>query len=42
MRPHTNLTEIEEGLTLLWRAGVDPSVVVLRLGSYGWSSRPCM
>jgi chitinase len=37
VRPHTNLTEIEEGLDLLWRAGVQPSKVVLGLGWYGRS-----
>lgn len=37
IRPHTNLTEIREGLDLLWRAGVDPSKVVLGLGWYGRS-----
>lgn len=37
VRPHTNLTEIDEGLDLLWRAGVDPSKVVLGLGWYGRS-----
>jgi chitinase len=33
--PHTNLTEIDQGLSLLWRNGVDPSKVVLGLGFYG-------
>jgi chitinase len=37
LRPHVNLTEIEESLDLLWRAGVDPSKVVLGLGWYGRS-----
>ncbi|KAF2472768.1 killer toxin alpha/beta, partial [Lindgomyces ingoldianus] len=37
VKPHTNLTEIEEGLDLLWRAGVDPAKVVLGLGWYGRS-----
>jgi chitinase len=37
IRPHTNLTEIEDGLSLLWRAGVHPSKVVLGLGWYGRS-----
>ncbi|KAK5654286.1 hypothetical protein OQA88_7463 [Cercophora sp. LCS_1] len=37
IRPHTNLTEIEEGLALLWRAGVNPANVVLGLGWYGRS-----
>lgn len=37
IRPHTNLTEIEDGLSLLWRAGIDPSKVVLGLGWYGRS-----
>ncbi|AEO61191.1 glycoside hydrolase family 18 protein, partial [Thermothelomyces thermophilus ATCC 42464] len=35
IRPHTNLTEICEGLSLLWRAGVSPSKVVLGPGWYG-------
>ncbi|GAP92627.1 putative glycoside hydrolase family 18 protein [Rosellinia necatrix] len=37
IRPHSNLTEIEDSLSLLWRAGVDPSKVVLGLGWYGRS-----
>ncbi len=37
VRPHTNLTEIDEGLNLLWRVQVDPSKVVLGLGWYGRS-----
>ncbi|KAI2629291.1 putative class V chitinase [Hypomontagnella submonticulosa] len=37
IRPHTNLTEIEDGLSLLWRAGVKPEKVVLGLGWYGRS-----
>ncbi|CAO2656569.1 Nn.00g053720.m01.CDS01 [Neocucurbitaria sp. VM-36] len=37
VRPHTNLTEIDEGFDLLWRAGVEPSKVVLGLGWYGRS-----
>ncbi|KAJ6088215.1 CAZyme family GH18, partial [Penicillium sp. IBT 16267x] len=37
IRPHTNLTEINDGLSLLWRAGVSPSKVVLGLGWYGRS-----
>ncbi|KAK4870248.1 hypothetical protein LT330_005302 [Penicillium expansum] len=37
IRPHTNLTEINDGLSLLWRAGVNPSKVVLGLGWYGRS-----
>lgn len=37
IRPHTNLTEIKDGLSLLWRAGVDPAKVVLGLGWYGRS-----
>jgi chitinase len=35
--PHTNLTEITNGLSLLWRAGVTPDKVVLGLGWYGRS-----
>ena len=30
--PHTNVTEIDMGLDLLWRAGLEPSKVVLGLG----------
>lgn len=37
VRPHTNLTEIDEGLSLLWRAGVSAANVVLGLGFYGRS-----
>jgi chitinase len=37
IRPHTNLTEIDEGLSLLWRAGVSAGNVVLGLGWYGRS-----
>ncbi|KAJ2988998.1 hypothetical protein NUW58_g3690 [Xylaria curta] len=37
IRPHTNLTEITDGLSLLWRAGVKPEKVVLGLGWYGRS-----
>jgi chitinase len=37
LRPHANLTEIEDGLDLLWRAGVEPNKVVLGLGWYGRS-----
>ncbi|KAI4234841.1 MAG: hypothetical protein L6R40_006630 [Gallowayella cf. fulva] len=36
-RPHTNLTEIDDGLSLLWRAGVSASNVVMGLGFYGRS-----
>ncbi|KAK8137867.1 hypothetical protein PG984_001247 [Apiospora sp. TS-2023a] len=35
--PHTNVTEIDMGLDLLWRAGIEPSKVVLGLGWYGRS-----
>ncbi|KAJ2979137.1 hypothetical protein NQ176_g3433 [Zarea fungicola] len=34
---HTNLTEIDESLKLLWRNKIDPSKVVLGLGFYGRS-----
>ncbi|KAJ5965610.1 class V chitinase, partial [Penicillium waksmanii] len=37
IRPHTNLTEIREGLDLMWMAGFEPSKVVLGLGWYGRS-----
>lgn len=37
IEPHTNLTEIDEGLQLLWRAGVSPGKVVLGEGWYGRS-----
>lgn len=37
IRPHTNRTEIPEGLDLLWRAGVAPEKVTLGLGWYGRS-----
>ncbi|KAK1953668.1 glycoside hydrolase [Colletotrichum sublineola] len=37
IRPHTNMTEISQGLDLLWCAGVDPSKVTLGLGWYGRS-----
>ncbi|KAK8102995.1 glycoside hydrolase family 18 protein [Apiospora sp. TS-2023a] len=37
IRPHTNLTEIDSGLDLLWRAGVSPEQVTLGLGWYGRS-----
>jgi chitinase len=36
-RPHSNLTEIDSGLQLLWRAGVKPENVALGLGFYGRS-----
>ncbi|KAI0467970.1 glycosyl hydrolases family 18-domain-containing protein [Xylaria cf. heliscus] len=37
LAPHTNLTEIDMGLDLLWRAGVQPDKVVLGLAWYGRS-----
>ena len=37
IRPHTNLTEIKDGLDLLWMAGVEPSQITLGLGWYGRS-----
>jgi len=37
IRPHTNLTEIDQGMQLLWRAGVSPSKVVMGMGWYGRS-----
>ncbi|KAK4210755.1 glycosyl hydrolases family 18-domain-containing protein [Rhypophila decipiens] len=35
--PHTNLTEIDLGLDLMWRSGVKPEKVVLGQGWYGRS-----
>jgi chitinase len=37
VQPHTNLTEITQGLDLLWRNNIEPSKVVLGLGFYGRS-----
>ena len=37
---HTNLTEIDLALDLLWRNDIDPDQVVLGLGFYG-RSKPC-
>ncbi|KAI0600742.1 glycoside hydrolase family 18 protein [Biscogniauxia sp. FL1348] len=37
VRPHTNLTEIADSLSLLWRAGVSAGNVVMGLGFYGRS-----
>ncbi|OBT86816.1 hypothetical protein VE02_03930 [Pseudogymnoascus sp. 03VT05] len=37
VRPHTNLTEIDVSLSLLWRAGVSAANVVMGLGFYGRS-----
>jgi chitinase len=39
---HTNLTEIDNGLELLWRNNVNPERVNLGLGFYGRSERPCV
>ncbi|GAM83790.1 hypothetical protein ANO11243_017800 [Dothideomycetidae sp. 11243] len=36
-QPHTNLTEIAQGLDLLWRNNISPSKVVLGLAFYGRS-----
>lgn len=33
--PHTNVTEIDLGLDLLWRAGVKPENVIM---GFGWVS----
>jgi chitinase len=35
--PHTNLTEIDLSLQLLWRNGISPGQVVMGLGFYGRS-----
>ncbi|KAI1870410.1 uncharacterized protein JN550_005338 [Neoarthrinium moseri] len=37
LAPHTNVTEIDLGLDLLWRAGVKPEKVILGMGWYGRS-----
>ncbi|KAG9258755.1 uncharacterized protein F5Z01DRAFT_217297 [Emericellopsis atlantica] len=37
VQPHTNLTEIDHGLSLLWRSGVGPDQVVMGLAFYGRS-----
>lgn len=37
VKPHTNWTEIDQGLDLLWRAGVQPGKVNIGLGWYGRS-----
>ncbi|GIK01365.1 hypothetical protein Aspvir_005399 [Aspergillus viridinutans] len=37
--PHTNVTEIDMGLDLLWRARVPPSKVVMGMAFYGRSFR---
>ncbi|KAJ9297889.1 CAZyme family GH18 [Paecilomyces variotii] len=37
VNPHTNLTEITQGLDLLWRSKIDPRKVLLGLGLYGRS-----
>ncbi|KAL1872260.1 hypothetical protein Plec18167_006863 [Paecilomyces lecythidis] len=37
VNPHTNLTEITQGLDLLWRNKIDPGQVILGLGLYGRS-----
>lgn len=34
---HTNLTEIHQGLELLWRNNINPERVVMGLGFYGRS-----
>ncbi len=35
LKGHTNITEIEEGLDLLWQNGVSPDKVVMGFGFYG-------
>lgn len=37
VRPHTNVTEIDAALDLLWRAGVEPEKVNMGLAFYGRS-----
>ncbi|GIJ83219.1 hypothetical protein Asppvi_001739 [Aspergillus pseudoviridinutans] len=37
VRPHTNLTEIKQGLDLLWRNKINPSAVNMGIGWYGRS-----
>ncbi len=39
INPHTNLTEIQRAVELLWRVGVPPSKVALGFGFYGRSFR---
>jgi chitinase len=36
---HTNLTEIQQSLDLLWRNNIDPARVSLGIGFYGRSNR---
>ena len=38
LKGHTNITEIEDGLDLLWRNGVDSKKVVMGYGFYGCGS----
>lgn len=35
LKGHTNITEIDQGLDLLWRNGVDSKNVVMGFGFYG-------
>lgn len=37
VNPHTNLTEIQQGLDLLWRNNIPSNKVVLGIGFYGRS-----
>lgn len=37
LRGHTNLTEIDIGMDLLWRNNIDPKKVVMGMGFYGRS-----
>ncbi|KAJ5946733.1 hypothetical protein N7454_003572, partial [Penicillium verhagenii] len=39
LRGHTNLTEIDIGMDLLWRNNIDPKKVVMGMGFYGRSFR---
>lgn len=40
VQAHTNLTEIDQAMQLLWRNNIDPSKVTMGLGFYGRSMYP--